>query len=548
MGDLLFSISNLARKMGIEAESALRKANDKFTEALHGAGGGVRAARTKYPRRHARGDGGGVARGEEEGDVVGRQPLSRCHDPTGLPSATHDDTTTRRHDLLGFGLHRAGGSPCPAVTTPRSCLRQRTTTRRHDGTTSSWFFKGGRQPLLTLSRTTGLPSATHDDRTARRHDLLAWSSRVGRQPLPRCHEPRLAFGNARRHDGTTARLPLGSSQRAGRQPPAPLSRTHGLPSATHDDTTTRRHDLSLGLHGTAGDSHCPAVTHPTALPSATHDGTTARRHDFSSWSSRGGSRGTTASTPLTRPTAAFGNARRHDDTTARPLAWSSRAGDSPAPLSRPTACLRHARRHDDTTARLPLGPLVIHGRDDSPSHAGTNHGLPSATHDDRTARRHDLWILSWRIHSSGATATFPLSRTTGLPSATHDDRTARLHISYLQSRAVYSQGERQPLSRCDDAPDCLRQRTTTRRRDGTTSPLGPQVRGIGGRQPLSRCHEPGLPSATHDDRTARRHDFSFWILRGGAFLKRATAASSLSSNYGLPSASHQRQRFARARL
>lgn len=31
MGDLLFSISNLARKMGIEAESALRKANDKFT-------------------------------------------------------------------------------------------------------------------------------------------------------------------------------------------------------------------------------------------------------------------------------------------------------------------------------------------------------------------------------------------------------------------------------------------------------------------------------------------------------------------------------------
>lgn len=32
MGDLLFSISNLARKMGIEAESALRKANEKFTK------------------------------------------------------------------------------------------------------------------------------------------------------------------------------------------------------------------------------------------------------------------------------------------------------------------------------------------------------------------------------------------------------------------------------------------------------------------------------------------------------------------------------------
>ncbi len=31
MGDLLFSISNLARKLGIEPESALRKANEKFT-------------------------------------------------------------------------------------------------------------------------------------------------------------------------------------------------------------------------------------------------------------------------------------------------------------------------------------------------------------------------------------------------------------------------------------------------------------------------------------------------------------------------------------
>ncbi|HSC28228.1 MAG TPA: nucleoside triphosphate pyrophosphohydrolase [Vicinamibacterales bacterium] len=32
MGDLLFSIANLARKLGIEPESALRKANAKFTE------------------------------------------------------------------------------------------------------------------------------------------------------------------------------------------------------------------------------------------------------------------------------------------------------------------------------------------------------------------------------------------------------------------------------------------------------------------------------------------------------------------------------------
>jgi MazG family protein len=32
MGDLLFSIANLARKLGVEPESALRKANEKFSE------------------------------------------------------------------------------------------------------------------------------------------------------------------------------------------------------------------------------------------------------------------------------------------------------------------------------------------------------------------------------------------------------------------------------------------------------------------------------------------------------------------------------------
>ena len=51
MGDLLFSISNLARKLGIDSESALRKANEKFTqrftaleERLHAKGRSVHEA------------------------------------------------------------------------------------------------------------------------------------------------------------------------------------------------------------------------------------------------------------------------------------------------------------------------------------------------------------------------------------------------------------------------------------------------------------------------------------------------------------------------
>ena len=51
MGDLLFSIANLSRKLGIDPESALRRANDKFTrrfaaleERLHARGRSVHEA------------------------------------------------------------------------------------------------------------------------------------------------------------------------------------------------------------------------------------------------------------------------------------------------------------------------------------------------------------------------------------------------------------------------------------------------------------------------------------------------------------------------
>ena len=48
MGDLLFAIANLSRKLGIEPETALRKANDKFTQTLR------RAWSRRSPRRGGR--------------------------------------------------------------------------------------------------------------------------------------------------------------------------------------------------------------------------------------------------------------------------------------------------------------------------------------------------------------------------------------------------------------------------------------------------------------------------------------------------------------
>ena len=45
MGDLLFAIANLSRKLGVEPEAALRRANDKFQRPLH---------RPRIPRHRAR--------------------------------------------------------------------------------------------------------------------------------------------------------------------------------------------------------------------------------------------------------------------------------------------------------------------------------------------------------------------------------------------------------------------------------------------------------------------------------------------------------------
>ena len=76
MGDLLFAIANLARKLGVEPESALRKANQKFSDALPGARTAPRSGRPLGPRCEAGGDGSGVGEREEAGMTDTRRS---CH-------------------------------------------------------------------------------------------------------------------------------------------------------------------------------------------------------------------------------------------------------------------------------------------------------------------------------------------------------------------------------------------------------------------------------------------------------------------------------------
>ena len=78
MGDLLFTIANLSRKLGIEPETALRKANDKFTRRF--------GTLEQIGRRVGAGDEGYDAGGARSG-VAARKAVSR----------DHEDTKTRRH-------------------------------------------------------------------------------------------------------------------------------------------------------------------------------------------------------------------------------------------------------------------------------------------------------------------------------------------------------------------------------------------------------------------------------------------------------------------
>ena len=101
MGDLLFAIANLSRKLGIEPESALRRANEKFTLRFDAVEQALRRAGTVIDGSHAGGDGSGVAEGEE---------LSVL--------ATTRTKTTKNTKIAKFSSSISGGS---CVIRPSSC-------------------------------------------------------------------------------------------------------------------------------------------------------------------------------------------------------------------------------------------------------------------------------------------------------------------------------------------------------------------------------------------------------------------------------------------
>ena len=61
MGDLLFAIAHLSRKLGIEPETALRKANDKFTRRFTAMETAIETHRAVDAGDDPRGTRGGVA-------------------------------------------------------------------------------------------------------------------------------------------------------------------------------------------------------------------------------------------------------------------------------------------------------------------------------------------------------------------------------------------------------------------------------------------------------------------------------------------------------
>ena len=72
MGDLLFAIANLSRKLGIEPETALRKANDKFTRRFEAMERAIADVGPDDEGHDARGAGSGVAAAQSPRNQLNR--------------------------------------------------------------------------------------------------------------------------------------------------------------------------------------------------------------------------------------------------------------------------------------------------------------------------------------------------------------------------------------------------------------------------------------------------------------------------------------------
>jgi MazG family protein len=115
MGDLLFSIANLARKLGIEPESALRKANEKFSarfdkleHAFEARGQSIHDATLEEMESEWE----AVKHGEAAGAATpldGATAAPKLHGPTANAKSTKDTKSTKRE--LPDHTSRAGRAP-----------------------------------------------------------------------------------------------------------------------------------------------------------------------------------------------------------------------------------------------------------------------------------------------------------------------------------------------------------------------------------------------------------------------------------------------------
>ena len=107
MGDLLFAIANLSRKLGIEPEAALRRANEKFTRRFDAVEHAFAARGQSLQDADARGDGRGVD--TRQGEVLTTTNTTvtnctcTCRRATSVTSRSKHDSASTRCEVAEHG-------------------------------------------------------------------------------------------------------------------------------------------------------------------------------------------------------------------------------------------------------------------------------------------------------------------------------------------------------------------------------------------------------------------------------------------------------------